>query len=69
MQVKTVGHSQAFLLLAFLAASAKLILFLQTLYVYCVYAAMSKGKKNKTAKNCKILLKTQTGLEIKERWS
>ena len=47
MQVKTAGHSQAFLFLAFLAASAKLILFLQTLYVYCVYAAMSKSKKKK----------------------
>jgi hypothetical protein len=30
---------------------------------------MSKGKKNKTTKNCHILLKIQTGLEIKERWS
>ena len=47
MQVKTAGHSQAFLFLACLAASAKLILFLQTLYVYCVYAAMSKSKKKK----------------------
>ena len=45
MQVKTAGHSQAFLFLACLAASAKLILFLQTLYVYCVNAAMSKNKK------------------------
>jgi hypothetical protein len=45
MQVKTAGHSQAFLFLACLAASAKLISFLQTLYVYCVYAAMSKSKK------------------------
>jgi hypothetical protein len=42
---KKAGHSQAFLFLACLAASAKLILFLQTLYVYCVYAAMSKNKK------------------------